>query len=157
MEQPVQDVHIVVHKGERRLSLYSGDSELASFPIGLGSSPAGHKQREGNGKTPEGLYYVCMRNDKSRFHLSLGLSYPNAQDAGAALDKGLIDKDTLDRIVNAIDKKEIPPWDTPLGGEIMIHGGGSGDWTAGCIAVEDTAMDFLWLHVPLGTPVTILP
>ncbi len=153
----MSDTYIQICKGERRLVLFVNGVVSASFPIGLGSSPIGPKRREGDGKTPEGEYCVCMRNDRSRFHLSLGLSYPNAEDAKTAYNDGLIGKDVLDRVVTAVEKNEAPPWDTSLGGEIMIHGGGATDWTAGCIAMEDEVMDFLWENVPLGTPIIILP
>ncbi len=149
---------IVVKKSLRLLELWDGDSLVGSYPVGLGFSPEGHKQKEGDGKTPEGEYYVCSRNSNSNFYLSLGLSYPNKQDAQDALDDGRIDRRTYERIKTKIESKEKPSWDTPLGGEIMIHGHGSDrDWTAGCVAVNDDIMDILWAVCPRGTPVLILP
>ena len=113
---------------------------------------------EGDGKTPEGEYYVCVRNSNSSFYLSLGVSYPNKEDAGAALEDGRIDNATYKRIADAIDNRQCPDWYTALGGAIMIHGcGGSSDWTAGCIAVDNDVMDILFECCSLGTKITILP
>lgn len=149
---------IVVKKSLRLLELWDGINLISDYPVGLGGAPEGHKQCEGDGKTPEGEYYVCTKNNHSNFYLSLGLSYPNTKDAQSALDDGRINKRTFDKIKNAIERKEKPSWRTPLGGEIMIHGHGSqSDWTAGCVAVDNEIMDILWRLCPLGTPVTILP
>lgn len=131
---------------------------LAEYPIALGGQPLGHKQREGDGRTPEGSYAVCVRNEQSNYHLALGLSYPNTQDADAALADGRITWDQREAIAQACAAGHRPPWDTPLGGAIMIHGGGiARDWTAGCIALENDAMDALWNLAGLGTAVCILP
>ena len=90
--------------------------------------------------------------------MSLGISYPNTQDAAAALKEGRISQAVYDRIASANEWGERPDWYTPLGGEIMIHGGGSDrDWTAGCIAVENEVMDILFRSCPVGTKITILP
>jgi hypothetical protein len=149
---------IVVRKSQRVLELWDGDTLYQTFPIGLGWEPVGHKRAEGDGRTPEGSYYVCVRNANSSFYRSLGVSYPNKQDAKAALDAGTINQSTYEQIADAIDRKARPPWNTPLGGEIMIHGCGAGsDWTAGCVAVENDVMDILWEHCPIKTPILILP
>lgn len=152
------EVNIVVKKAERLLELWQGETLICSFPIGLGWEPTGHKQVEGDGRTPEGEYYVCVRNSNSSFYLSLGVSYPNKEDAAQALEDGRIDSKTYKRIANAIDKGQCPDWNTPLGGAIMIHGcGSSSDWTAGCIAVDNDVMDLLFEYCPMGTKITILP
>ena len=149
---------IVVKKAQRLLELWDGETLMGSYPIGLGWAPEGHKQIEGDGRTPEGEYYVCVRNSNSSFYLSLGLSYPNKADAQAALDDGRIDRRTYDQIAEAIDSKQRPPWRTPLGGAIMIHGYGSqSDWTAGCVAVDNDIMDILWAACRVGTPVIVEP
>ena len=151
-------VSIVVKKSERVLELWQGGELVDSFPIGLGWAPEGHKQVEGDGKTPEGEYYVCVRNSNSSFYLSLGVSYPNKEDAEAALADGRIDRATYERIKRAIENGQRPDWNTALGGAIMIHGHGSAsDWTAGCIAVENEIMDLLFDYCALGTKITILP
>ena len=147
---------IIVKKAERLLYLLDGDTVVATYKIGLGFTPEGHKLKEGDGKTPEGEYYICVKNPNSRFYLSLGISYPNKQDAKTALDDGRIDSRTYHKIAKAIDEGKIPPWNTPLGGEIMIHGNGSSrDWTAGCIAVDNEVMDLLFDICDVGTSVTI--
>lgn len=149
---------IVVKKSQRVLELWDGESLVGSYPVALGSAPIGHKMREGDGRTPEGDYYICTRNSNSRFYLSLGLSYPNEADAQAALADGRIGQEAFDAIISALKKGGRPPWDTALGGEIMIHGHGcKSDWTAGCIAVDNDVMDILFAACPLGTPVRILP
>ncbi|NLG37100.1 MAG: L,D-transpeptidase family protein [Clostridiales bacterium] len=156
--QRVDNPRIVVRKSERKLELWDGDTLAGRYAVGLGWTPEGHKKAEGDGRTPEGEYYVCMRNSHSSFYLSLGVSYPNKEDARAALDEGRISRDTYNEIAAAIDGGRRPPWNTSLGGEIMIHGhGGDRDWTAGCVGVDDEVMDILWDACPLGTPITILP
>lgn len=152
------EVYIIVKKTERLLELWQGETLVGSFSIGLGWEPEGHKQIEGDGKTPEGEYYVCVRNSNSSFYLSLGVSYPNKEDAAAALADGRIDNNTYERIANAIDNGQCQDWNTALGGAIMIHGcGGSSDWTAGCVAVDNDVMDLLFEYCPIGTKITILP
>ena len=150
------DVEIVVYKGARRLELWKDSRFIEEYPIGLGFTPEGHKEIEGDGKTPEGNYYVCTRNDKSKFYLSLGVSYPSIVDAKRGLEAGLITSQEYDAIIDAINSKRMPPWDTKLGGAIMIHGHGShSDWTEGCIAVDDDIMDILWENCKLGVAITI--
>ena len=149
---------IVVLKRERRLALRLQGRDVWSTRVGLGGSPEGHKRVEGDGRTPEGEYVVCTRNARSRFHLFLGLSYPGAQDAEAGARDGRIDVRERERIEKAVSSGHAPPWDTPLGGEVGIHGhGASRDWTLGCIALEDEDVELLWGLCPLGTPVRILP
>lgn len=149
---------VVIHKAERVLGLYRDGRLAATYPIALGHSPEGHKEREGDGRTPEGLYSICNRNPRSRFHLFLGLSYPNADDADAARRAGRISNAEHRQIVDAIEAGRQPPWDTPLGGEIGVHGAGTAsDWTLGCIALENEAVEQLWETLRLGDPVLIQP
>ncbi len=149
---------ILIKKSERMLYVYDEEILCAKIQIALGSSPEGHKKQEGDRKTPEGEYYICTKNDKSKYYLSLAISYPNIQDAQSGLDNGLIAQSEYEKIESAINNGKRPPWDTALGGEIMIHGSdASYDWTAGCIAAEETDIDYLWENCPVGTPVTILP
>jgi hypothetical protein len=157
-EGPLKEPNIIVLKSERRLELYDEDLLVGAYPVALGREPFGDKKAEGDGRTPEGNYFICTRNEQSRFYLSLGISYPNKEDAKEALDSGTIDRETYDLISAAADNLSKPPWDTPLGGEIMIHGIGSHeDWTEGCVAVNNNVMDVLWQYCPLGTPVIIKP
>ena len=149
---------IKVYKSSRKLELWNGKKLVATWPVALGWEPKGQKQEEGDGKTPEGSYYVCTRNARSSYYLSLGVSYPNKQDATAGLDAGRISQGQRDAIAQAINSGQCPPWNTPLGGQIMIHGGGSqSDWTAGCIAVDNEVMDALWECCEIGTKILIYP
>lgn len=151
-------LRILVEKSARRLTLTRPDMPPIVFSIALGSQPAGHKKREGDGRTPEGKYYVCTRNEKSKFHLALGISYPNPADSSAALEEDAVTQAQHDAVCAAHAATRRPPWDTPLGGFIMIHGGGTAsDWTAGCIALENKDMDVLFSLCPMGTEVHIVP
>ena len=138
--------------------MYSGKSLIRTYHIGLGFNPVADKQREGDGATPEGEFYVFVKNSKSAYYLSLGLSYPNAEDAERGLRDGLITKAEHDEIIDAIRKKKAPPQYTKLGGLIYIHGhGASSDWTWGCVALENSDIKELYDAVTVGTPVTITP
>ncbi len=158
LPRPLADARIVVTKAERRLRLYSGDEVVRTYRVGLGFSPEGDKEREGDGRTPEGEFHVCTKNPRSRYLLSLGLSYPNKEDADRGLRDGLISQAEHDRIVQAINGGKTPPWNTALGGEVFIHGRGSHrDWTLGCVALNDDDIRELYGVVPVGTPVTVRP
>jgi murein L,D-transpeptidase YafK len=130
---------VIVEKNSRYMHLMHHDRVLKSYRVQLGY-PNGHKQQYGDRRTPEGEYTIDRRNPRSRFHLSLGISYPNEQDIEFAAARG----------VNA-------------GGDIFIHGRGPnhrrarGDWTDGCIAVGDREMEVIYSMVRDGTPITILP
>ena len=106
-------VRIVVKKSERKLELWQGGTLIGTYRIGLGHNPVGHKQAEGDGRTPEGEYYICMKNSRSSYYLSLGISYPNTQDAAAALKEGRISQAVYDRIASANEWGERPDWYTP--------------------------------------------
>ncbi|NLJ41313.1 MAG: L,D-transpeptidase family protein [Clostridiales bacterium] len=158
LPQKLSQPKIIVKKAERLLELWDEEELYDAYPIALGFNPVGHKKREGDGRTPEGNYYVCTRNDKSLYYKSLGVSYPNKEDAKAALEEEAIEAATYESIAERIDTDGQPPWKTPMGGEIMIHGHGShGDWTLGCVAVDDDVMDILWQLCPLKTPIIIEP
>ena len=131
---------IVVKKGERSMFLLNGETVIKSYGIDLGFAPVGHKIREGDGRTPEGQYFIDRRNERSAFFRSLGISYPNARDRARATRLGV----------------------SP-GGDIFIHGEtrdprqkGAPDWTAGCIAVTDREMAEVFSMVRVGTPIWIL-
>lgn len=149
---------IVVYKKERKLDLFDGDKLIKTYKIGLGFAPEGDKEIEGDGKTPEGDFYIFTKNAKSNFHLSLGVSYPSIDDAKRGLDAKIITKKEHDAIVKAIENKQTPPQKTALGGEIYIHGGGSSnDWTFGCIALENEDVKEIFDAVPIGINIKILP
>ena len=154
---------ICIYKNKRKLECYCGERLLLSCGIGLGPAPSGHKTCEGDGKTPVGRYAVCTRNAQSRYTLFLGLNYPSTQDAKTAIENGLITAAQLEAITAAHRDGLRPPWDTPLGGQIGIHGGGIvscdalTDCTAGCIALRDSDIRRLWALAPIGTSVIIFP
>ena len=157
-QQSIKNPRIVVYKKERKLELYSDKTLVRSYRVGLGFNPIADKQREGDGATPEGDFYVFVKNDKSSYYLSLGVSYPNVEDAERGLRDGLITKKQHDAIVDAQRRKVAPPQYTNLGGLIYIHGNGAkSDWTLGCVALENEDMKELFDSVAVGTPITIKP
>lgn len=136
---------VVVNKSRRELLLLHGESVLRAYRIALGRNPVGPKTHEGDGRTPEGNYTIDRRNPRSACHLSLHISYPDADDCRRARELGL-----------------------DPGGDIMIHGFPNGDeeirkhhpetdWTRGCIAVTDEEIREIWDLVADGTPIRIDP
>ena len=128
---------VVVYKQERQMHLLHGAQTLRSFDFELGFAPEGHKQVEGDGRTPEGRYLIDRRNPDSRFHLSIGIDYPRPQDIAVAQALG-----------------QAP------GGDIFIHGTPKpfrrkDDWTWGCIAVTNREMEDIYAMVRDGTVVDI--
>jgi murein L,D-transpeptidase YafK len=157
LELPIEKPRIVVYKSERKLEFYSDQNLLRTYRVGLGFNPVADKKREGDGATPEGEFYIFVKNSKSAYYLSLGVSYPNAEDAERGLRDGLLTKGQRDTIIEAIQKKAAPPQYTKLGGLIYIHGhGAASDWTWGCVALENEDIKELYDAVAVGTPVTIL-
>ena len=144
--QAEQIDQVLVHKSALQMYLLAGEEVVRSYRISLGEQPDGHKQREGDQRTPEGEYVLDWRNPDSRFYKSIRVSYPNTQDQLHA------------------DKNNLDP-----GGNIFIHGLPNGlghlgrffsdrNWTDGCIAVNDNKqMDEIWQLVKDGTPITIRP
>ena len=149
---------ILIEKKARRLTLIEDGSPMFSCAVALGFSPVGHKMKSGDGKTPEGAYYVCLARTTGRFGRALGLSYPSVDDARAAALDGRLDPALVPLFLKAEETGARPPWGTPLGGEIYIHGGGNEtDWTAGCVALSDGDMAALFALVKVGAPVLIVP
>ena len=156
LKLPLADPKVVVSKSKRQLQLYAGGEVVRTYRIALGTNPVDDKVRQGDRATPEGDFYVCVKNARSNFYLSFGLSYPNAEDAARGLRDKLITRAEHERIMRAIQSKRRPPWDTALGGEIFIHGGGTdGDWTWGCVALANPDIKELFDALPLGTSVRI--
>jgi murein L,D-transpeptidase YafK len=165
---PEARYRILIKKSERKLYLYAlegGKEKLAkTYQIALGNNPTGTKRRQGDGATPEGDYYITHKNSRSNFYLSLGVSYPNVVDADKGLKEGLITKAQHKAIIDAINAGTKPPQNTRLGGDIFIHGGGTGklfgvvrDWTLGCVALENDEVKELFETIPVKTPVKIIP
>ena len=158
LKLPLKNPRIVVMKGARRMELYADGVVVRTYKVGLGLNPVPDKVRQGDRATPEGEFYVFTKNDKSAYYLSLGISYPNVEDAERGLRDHLISRAQHDAIVRAIKRKATPPQNTALGGDIYIHGNGaSSDWTWGCVALENEEMKELFDAIPVGTPVTIRP
>lgn len=151
-------MHVVIEKQLHRLTLWNAEQMIYTCRVGLGSQPKGAKRTQGDGRTPEGRYFICLVKDAGKYGRSLGLSYPNEQDAQLAFREGRIDERTLLNIQAACREGRRPPWGSPLGGEIYLHEGGSQtDWTAGCIALEERDMDVFFPYHPQITEIVILP
>src|SRR6185436_15642098 len=116
----IEKPRIIVYKRERKLELYSNKTLIRTYRVGLGFSPVADKVREGDGATPEGEFYIFVKNNRSGYYLSLGVSYPNVEDAERGLRDGLIDRTQYNAIVEANRKKTGPPQYTKLGGLIYI-------------------------------------
>jgi murein L,D-transpeptidase YafK len=156
LKLPLVAPRVRISKSRRRLELYSDGRLVREYRVALGKNAVDDKERQGDYRTPEGEFYVCVKNAASKFYLSLGLSYPNREDAERGLRDQLITRAEHDRIVRAVGRGLRPPWGTALGGEIFIHGGGSAsDWTWGCVALDDADVKELFDAVPKGTPVVI--
>ena len=153
---PMKNPRIVIKKKARSLELFDGEKLIKTYPIALGFAPVGDKEREGDGKTPEGEFYVHFKNERSKFYLSIGISYPNIKAAKTGLAAKLITRAEHDAIIEAINNKKTPPQKTALGGEIFIHGGGAAtDWTQGCAALRNADIKQLFEVIPVGTKVEI--
>lgn len=137
--------YIIVVKSERKMYVYSGADVIRIYDVALGNNPVGHKKYEGDGRTPEGLYTLDYKNEDSKFHRSIRVSYPNTQDIAWARLRG----------------------DDP-GGDIFIHGQKNGegwkgvwrqrhDWTNGCIALRNYQIDELWRLIELPVEIEIRP
>ncbi|MEQ1851415.1 MAG: L,D-transpeptidase [Chthoniobacteraceae bacterium] len=152
------DPRIEVFKSRRELQLRDGARVIKTYRVALGTNPVPAKQREGDRATPEGRYFICNKNPRSKYHLSLGISYPGPSDARRGLAAGLISETEHEAILAAHAAGKVPPWNTRLGGEVFVHGSGSKtDWTLGCVAVENADIEELYHLIPVGTPITIHP
>lgn len=136
---------VLVDKSERKLYLLQDDAVMRSYDIALGLVPEGHKQREGDFRTPEGQYLLTNRLEDSDFFMAIQISYPNGTDKAHAQQLGV-----------------------SAGGQIMIHGQpgkpkksaayyANNDWTNGCIAVSNAAMVDIWQLTTPNTPISIVP
>lgn len=149
---------LIVFKSKKVLQLYDQDANIAQYPIGIGKNPIGTKRLEGDCKTPEGDYYICVKNPNSKFYLSLGISYPNVDDAWYGYKAGRIDLPTYESICEAHKFGKIPPWYTPLGGEVYIHGELEyRNYSEGCIRMYNRDIEELFNQLEVGVKLTILP
>ena len=152
------DTYVVIRKGSRSLAWCESGRLMKVFETGLGFSPEGDKEREGDGRTPVGTFYIPRRVPASQFYRAFLISYPDSKDAEQALKRGSISRWQHQSIVKAHEECREPPQRTSLGGLIEIHGeGGKSDWTLGCIAIDNPAVDKLWRTLDVGDSVVILP
>lgn len=158
------DVWLLVDTHARKIEVKKGEQTLETLhSIAIGRGGAGSKTHRGDNVTPFGSYRIGWVGEKTSFRRFFGLTYPSAEDAENALRKGVIDGPTYKRIVTAHHFNQIPPQNTPLGGQIGIHGLGRADarvhkvfdWTHGCIALTNTQIDHLSQLVDTGTVVKI--
>ena len=142
---PLHADRVIVLKKERILRLESHGREIKTYKVALGGDPIGPKSRQGDHKTPEGIYVLDFRNAHSKFYMAIHISYPSAHDRAAAREPGV----------------------SP-GGDVFLHGLPNGygfvgaahrlkDWTDGCIAVTNVEIDEIWAAVADGTPIEIRP
>lgn len=135
---------VYVDKSSQTLYLLQDYKVVKSYHIALGDAPKGHKQQEGDERTPEGEYILDYKNENSIAYRSIHVSYPNEADIASAEAKGV----------------------SP-GGAIMIHGQMNGyeylagvmqkrNWTDGCMAVTNAEMDEIMSAVKVGTPIEIV-
>lgn len=149
---------LYVQKSERRLLLVDDKVLVRDYPVALGPQPKGDKCLRGDGRTPEGDFFICTKNPSSKYYRGLGLNYPSPRHAEEAYLFGAISREEYLKIIQANEKKTLPPDSTRLGGDIFIHGGGlGGDWTLGCVALRNSDIDELYEALPVGTPVKIMP
>jgi len=136
---------ILVLKAKRELQLLRGDAVLKTYPIALGRHPVGPKRRENDGRTPEGTYFIDGRISQTPYRLALHISYPDEGDRDRARAAGVMP-----------------------GKDIVVHGMPAEfgrtdpvrffvDWTDGCIAVGNIAIEEIWDAVDDGTPIEIRP
>ncbi|MCP4374863.1 MAG: L,D-transpeptidase [bacterium] len=157
--RPLKSPSILVEKSALRLTVFDGDAGVKSYRIAVGSV-RGDKQVEGDRKTPEGDFYICIRKPSKRtpYTRSMGLSYPNIEDARRGIRNGLITTRQHRAITHAIQNNQTPPWKTKLGGEIMIHGKRENrTGTLGCVALDDDDIIELYNRLPINTSVRIIP
>lgn len=151
---------IEIWKELRKMELRVGKEVVRDFRVVLGPAPRMAKEKQGDGRTPVGRYYVSDKLPASRFRRFLGISYPNPDDAERGYASRLINANEWADIFFANLRGSIPSWRTALGGRVGIHGFGGRplvpiDWTEGCVAVSDEEIDFLYERVPVGTTVII--
>jgi L,D-peptidoglycan transpeptidase YkuD (ErfK/YbiS/YcfS/YnhG family) len=153
-----KDRYVVVHKSKRNVALCDSGKLVKNLRSGLGFAPSGDKVKEGDGKTPEGVFFVPTTLPNSTYYKAFLLSYPLPEDAKRGVAAGLITADVGAQIESAHAACTEPSQDTALGGAVEIHGKGSSqDWTAGCVALDDAGVDLLWSAIGVGDTIVVLP
>jgi len=164
--RPREDVSVTIFKKAHQLWLYHGKTPIKVYRIFLGSSPKGDKTKRGDNRTPEGEYRIVEKRADSKFHRFITIDYPNLKDADRAYEEGQLTASQWVEILYASTKGIKPPWNTPLGGFLGIHGIGDNekfklrliedmDWTNGCVALTNRDVDELFLRLPIGAAVRI--
>ena len=157
-------IWLLIDTKAKKIEVKKGEQTVETLDhVAIGRGGAGFKTHRGDNITPHGEYHIGWIGDKSTFRRFFGLTYPSIEDAENAIQKGVINEGQYKRIVHAHELGQIPPQDTPLGGQIGIHGLGSADarvhevfdWTHGCIALTNTQIDHLSQIVDTGTLVKI--
>ena len=152
------DTYVIIRKSARALAWCDSGKLMKVFEAGLGFAPVGDKEREGDGQTPLGTFYIPRRIPSSQFYRAFLISYPDIEDADEALKRGSISAWQHRSVVKAQQECREPPQQTSLGGLIEVHGhGGTSDWTLGCVALDNSAIDQLWRTLDVGDSVIILP
>jgi murein L,D-transpeptidase YafK len=169
-QEPLPKIHKVeVHKSARRMELLTktdnGYEVVKSYAINLGGNPVGHKQQEGDQRTPEGRYTLNWKNPKSAYHLSIHLSYPNAQDRARAQARGVSPGGEI--FIHGMPNSTrnwawlVSPTlyliDRELPNEMIHQAMSLFDWTNGCIAVQNKEMEEIYQLVDMPTPIEIFP
>lgn len=158
-------LRLEVIKSRYCLEVWSGRKHLKTYPVALGGSPRGAKEREGDQRTPEGTFLLIPHHPSPGFGRCFYVCYPGRLDARRGLTAGLIDRAMARRIQQALARGQLPPYKTPLGGLILIHGTRDrsragltrSNWTAGCIAMEnDDLIELLATFQPSDRPMVII-
>jgi murein L,D-transpeptidase YafK len=158
------DIWLLVDTSAQKIEIKKGDKTLETInDIAIGRGGSGLKTHRGDNVTPSGEYRIGWVGEKSAFHRFYGLTYPSMHDAENALKFGIINQGTYNRILQAHKYRQIPPQNTPLGGQIGIHGLGHANekihktmnWTHGCIAMTNSQIDHLSRWLEPGTVVKI--
>jgi hypothetical protein len=154
----VKDDYVVVHKSKRNVALCKSGKLVKNLRAGLGSKPVGDKAKEGDGKTPEGVFYVPRLVPHSSFYKAFLISYPSLDAANRGVAAGLVSSNVRTQIQSAQAACVEPPQSTALGGDIELYGNGSSeDWTSGPVALDDSGIDVLWSSIGVGDSIVIVP
>lgn len=158
------DPWILVDTKSHTLSVLRGGQLLHQFDnVSIGRGGFSIDRMRGDGTTPLGTFRIDRIHPSSRFHVFFGIDFPRPEHARRAFDAGRIDAQDYERIVAAFEENEPPPQDTPLGGQLGIHGLGAGDlkvhdafnWTEGCIALTNEQIRRLSRWIRVGTRVEV--
>jgi murein L,D-transpeptidase YafK len=161
---PLPAEYVLIDSKAQTLQLIRDGVPVKTFDnVAFGVAGVGTKRRQGDGVTPRGRFTVTTIRPSKRYRTFVGINYPLREDAERGLREGIINQKQFEVIMLAIEKGELPPQNTPLGGMLGIHGIGSNslaihreiDWTGGCVALENQQIDELVKMIRVGTTVVI--